>query len=280
MKISLNTVTLTHPIPHSGRRGDMRRVAYICVILCMVSIPVMAGITAADSVAKYMAIGDKLAGKWDHMGAAFAYETVLKYDPNHYEASWKAGDERTEWADQLTGVPKKVIESHFMKAAAFCEKAIEINPEGWEGHFRLSVALGRLALFKGGKEKIRLSRQIKDEADKAVELNPDADLAYHVLGRWHQNLANLSGVLKFFAKVLYGGVPPGSNEEAVEMFTKAIELGPEHIEHHLELARTYEFMGQKDLMTEPLKKVLELPNKEEDDPSFKKEAETMLKKLK
>ena len=39
-------------------------------------------------------------------------------------------------------------------------------------------------------------------------------------------------------------------------------------------------MNKKELMREPLEKVLELPNVEERDPEFKKEAEKMLKKLK
>lgn len=259
----------------------MKKVLCICFILfCFAAFPVLAQEGVADSVAKYMALGDALADKWDHKEAAIAYSKVVKFDPENYEALWKLGDEYTELSDKLPDKDKSQKESYFEQARKHCERAIEVNPDGWEGHFRLSVALGRLALFRGGKEKIRLSKKVKAEADTAVALNPEADLAYHVLGRWHQNLANLSSVLKFFAKVLYGGVPPGTNEEAVAMFKKAIEIDPEHIEHYLELARTYKFMGQKELMREPLEKVLELPAVEEDDPEFKKEAEEMLKKLK
>ena len=250
---------------------------YWLVFLCLFAYPVLAQQAIADSVAKYMALGDKYSEKWDHESAAHLYVKVIKLDPKNYEAYWKAGDEYTEIADHTDVKHKK--ESMFMQAKILCEKAIAVNPNGWEAHFRLSVALGRLALFRGGKEKIRLSQRVKAEADTAVILNPEADLAYHVLGRWHQNLANLSSVLKFFAKVLYGGVPPGSNEESVAMFKKAIEINPTHIEHHLELARTYKFMDEKELARESLKKVLELPAKEEDDKKFIKEAETMLKKL-
>jgi tetratricopeptide (TPR) repeat protein len=248
------------------------------ILICFIAIPILAQEGIADSVAKYMALGDELADKWDHQGAANAYLEVLKYDPDNYRALWKAGDEYTEIADKSDVKHQK--ESMFSQAKTLCEKAIAVNPDGWEGHFRLAVALGRLALFRGGKEKIRLSKRVKAEGDTAVILNPEADLAYHLLGRWHQNIANLSGFLKFFAKVLYGGVPPGTNEEAVALFQKAIEINPEHIEHHIELARTYEFMGKKELMREPLEKALSLPVNEEDDPTFKKEAEEMLKKLK
>jgi FimV-like protein len=257
----------------------MKKLAWICsVIICIATVPALAQEGIADSISKYMTLGDALADEWDHEGAADAYLTVLGLDPDNYEACWKAGDQYTEIADRLDIKHQK--ESYFMQGSTLCEKAIKIHPEGWEGHFRLAVALGRLALFRGGKEKIKLSKMIKAEADTALALNPQADLVYHLLGRWHQNLANLSGMLKFFAKVLYGGVPPGYNEEAVAMFKKAIEINPNHIEHHLELARTYEFMGKKELMREPLEKVLALSAVEEGDPEFKKEAEKMLKKLK
>ena len=188
----------------------MKRVLIVsAVLICLFASSLYAGVSIPDSVAKYMEIGDKYADKFEHKMAAFAYEKVLKYDPNNYEALWKAGDERTELADKLED--KKVKQWNFERGAEHCQKAVTVNPDGWEGHFRLSVALGRLALFRGGKEKIKLSRQVKEEAEKAIALNPEADLAYHVLGRWHQNMANLSSVLRFFAKVLYGGVPPGTN---------------------------------------------------------------------
>jgi tetratricopeptide (TPR) repeat protein len=236
---------------------------------------------AEDGSAKMLLVkGDSLSTLWDHQGAAVAYMEVLKGDPTHYEACWKAGDQYTEIADRLPKDQKKQKEIFFEKARELCELATQRDPDGYEGHFRLAVALGRLALFRGGKEKIKLSKMIKAEGDKAIELNPQADLVYHLLGRWHQNLANLSGILKFFANAFFGGLPPASNEEAVEMFQKAIEIDPDHIEHHLELARTYKFMKKKELMREPLEKVLALSSVEEDDDEYKEEAKNLLKKLK
>jgi tetratricopeptide (TPR) repeat protein len=251
------------------------------LFLLMFAGAVPAQVSVQDSVAKYMAIGDALADKWDHAGAAEAYKTVLSFDPNDYEAAWKTGDRLTDLADKLPAKEKAKKEAMFEEARQSCAKAITIDPKGYEGHLRMSVALGRLALFRGGKEKINMSKMVKAEVDTAIGLNPESgDLAYHVLGRWHQNLANLSGMLKFAAKILYGGVPPGTNEEAVTAFKKAIQINPTHIEHYLELARTYQYMGKKDLMKEPLQTVLSLPNKDQDDPVYKTEAEAMLKKLK
>jgi tetratricopeptide (TPR) repeat protein len=262
-----------------GRAEIMKRHLWI-IVTVLVILPLLAFAQEGNEVDELLAKGAECTEKHDHEGAAVCYTEVLKVDPDNYEALWKAGDSYTEIADRLPKKQKDQKENYFEMAREYCEKAIEANPEGWEGHFRLAVVLGRLALFRGGKEKIKLSEQVKEEGDKALALNPEADGVYHLLGRWHQNLANLSGMLKFFAKVLYGGVPPASNEEAVTLFQKAIELKPTHIEHHLELARTYKFMKKKDLMREPLEKVLALPNVEQDDPVFKEEAQEMLKKLK
>ena len=64
------------------------------------------------------------------------------------------------------------------------------------------------------------------------------------------------------------------------MFKKAIEINPTFINHHLELAKTYQETGDKALMKAELEEVLELPGTELEDAAYKKEAETLLKKLK
>lgn len=251
----------------------------VLIVLCSLLVLPSFARAADEDIAALMAEGDTYSAAWDYENAAIAYMKVLKIDSLNYEALWKAGDMYTELADALDDKQKGQKETFFEKAAELCSKAVEVKPEGWEGHFKLSVVYGRLGLFRGGKEKVKLAQKVRAEAEKAIELNPNSDLAIHVLARWHQNVANLSGILKFFAKTLYGEELKGSNEEAVRLFKRAIEIDPEHIEHYLELAKTYELMKRKDLMREPLEKVLALPVKEHDDAEFKKEAEELLKKL-
>ena len=271
-----NTKKSTEPI-----KEDPMKQARACFLLVLaLSVSAVAQTAAPEGFDRAMALGDSLAEKWAHADAAAAYLKALELYPASYDAAWKAGDETTEYAKKLPANEKAAKEAAFEKARTLCEKAIALNPKGWEGHFRLSVALGRLALFRGGKQKINLAKQVKAQVDTAVALNPHADLAWHVIGRWHQDLANLNFALKTVAKIIFGGVPPGSNDEAVAAFQKAISIDPNHIEHHLELARTYKLMGKKELMAAPLQKVLDLPSVEEDDDAFKAEAKEMLAKLK
>jgi tetratricopeptide (TPR) repeat protein len=257
------------------------RKSRLCLLLPLVFVLSAFGQKAENAAFdKAMAMGDSLEKKWDHAGSAAAYLKALEINPVSYEAAWKAGDQTTEYANKLPAKDKAGKEAAFEKARQLCMKAIAIDRKGYEGHFRLAVAMGRLALFRGGKEKINLAKKVKAEGDTAVALNPNADLAWHLIGRWHQDLANLNWALRAVAKIIFGGIPPGSNDEAVAAFQKAISIDPNHVEHHLELARTYKLMGKKELMKAPLEKALSLPNVEEDDPVFKAEAREMLAKLK
>jgi tetratricopeptide (TPR) repeat protein len=250
------------------------------LMLCSVAFSAFGQKAGGGTFEKAMALGDSLEKKWDHAGSAAAYLKALEINPASYEAAWRAGDQTTEFANKLPAKDKAGKEAAFEKARQLCTKAITIDRKGYEGHFRLAVALGRLALFRGGKEKINLAKKVKAEGDTAVALNPNADLAWHLIGRWHQDLANLNWALRAVAKIIFGGIPPGSNEEAAAAFQKAIAINPNHVEHHLELARTYKLMGKKELMKAPLEKALSLPSVEEDDPAFKAEAREMLAKLK
>ena len=135
--------------------------------------------------------------------------------------------------------------------------------------------------MEGGKTKIELSKELKAEADKAIELDPTHDGAYHIIGRWHREIANLSWVLKAAAKIVYGGVPKGaSNENAIANFEKAIKLRPDKTIHHLELGKTYKEMKKWKEARQALQKVLDLPIIDVGDEARKKEAKELLEEIK
>jgi len=251
----------------------MKKKSIILLLISLLVLPTLS-LQAQEDFKTLMSQGDSYADAFKYEDAAVAYMNALKLSPDNYEALYKAGDMYTELADHLSEK-----ETYFNKAAELCEKAVEVNPDGWEGHFKLSVVYGRLGLFRGGKEKVKLAQKVRSEAERAIELNPNADLAIHVLARWHQEVASLSPILKFFAKTFFKEELKGSYDEAVKLFQRAIEINPTHIEHYLELAKTYKLMGKKELMREPLEKVLALPSVEDGDDGFKQEAKKMLEDL-
>ncbi len=222
--------------------------------------------------------GDSAYQNLNNRAAAEFYTKALKLDSTNYEAAWKLSRAYVDLGEQLE---KKSDRTRFYKKAEeLARRAVKLNPDGSKGHLYLSIALGRVALDAGPKERIKLSKEIKAEVDKALQLDPNDDIAWHVLGRWNRKLATLSWIEKKFANLFLGGVPKeASVEKALECFQKAIELNPTHINHYLELGKTYEVLGKKEEAIKAYKKVLELPVKDADDPKYKKEAQKRLKKL-
>jgi len=233
---------------------------------------------SAQDAAQFIAKGDSAYQAFDNQAALKFYEQALNADPNNYEAIWKLSRAYVDVGETLSD--KDTRNEYYQKAEEFARNAVELNPDGAEGHLYLSIALGRVALDAGAKERVRLSKEVKAEVDKALELDPNNDIAWHVLGRWNRKLATLSWIEKKFANIFLGGVPKeASVDKSVECFQKAIEINPGHINHHLELAISLEKLGKKDEAIAEYKKVLELPKKDADDDRYKEEARKRLDDL-
>jgi tetratricopeptide (TPR) repeat protein len=232
---------------------------------------------AATTFEEFMAQGDTAFDIYDNELALTAYQSAYALNPNDCDAAWKVSRAFADVGDDKTDKAERI--DNFTKAEEFARKAIAICPNSDMAHLQLSIAIGRVALMAGKKEQVQLSQAVKDEAEKALELNPDNDTAHHVYARWHRKVATLSGIQKTFAKILYGGLPPASLEQAEKHFLKAIELKPDHINHYLELGITYVEMNQKEKAAAAFRKALELPAKSSKDKEYQAEAAAQLKEV-
>jgi tetratricopeptide (TPR) repeat protein len=232
------------------------------------------GGAAATLIAK----GDVAYKNFDNKAALKYYSTALETEPKNYEAAWKLARAYVDVGEKFSDTKER--RAYYEKGYDCAQKAVAINSNGSKGHLYLSIAIGRVALDAGAKERVKLSKEVKSEVDKALALDAQDDVAWHVLGRWHRRLSSLSWIEKNFANMFLGGVPKeASMQNAVDCFEKAIQLNPAHINHHLELGITYQEMGKKDLAVAEYRKVLELPIGDADDQDHKKEAEERLKKM-
>ncbi len=236
----------------------------------------LATFLGAQTVAEYLAAGDKAYANFDNAAALKQYQLAWQMDSTHCEVLWKVSRSHIDIGELAD---KKVQKEEYYAGEKFARAAVRHCPESADAHQCLAIAVGRVALMEGGKKKVELSKEVKAEAEKTLELDPNKDIAHHVLARWHREVTHLSGFLKMFAKILYGGLPPASDEQAINHFKKALELKPNYINHHLEMGITYEYVELWDLARAEYQKVAELPIGAFNDQNHKKEAAERLAKI-
>lgn len=164
-------------------------------------------------------------------------------------------------------------------ALSYAERAVKLAPNECDSHLALAICLGKLTPLMSNREGIEASRRIKTAAETAVKLNPKNDYAWHLLGRWHQELAQIGGVTRAVALVVYGGLPAASHDEAVRCFQKAVLLKPDRLIHSVELGRTFALMGRKDDAREWINKGLAMPDRDRDDPETRQRGLKTLRSL-
>lgn len=157
-------------------------------------------------------------------------------------------------------------------ALDYGNRAVAADPKNAKGHLNLAISYGHLTDFVGNKTKLEYSKVIYDETLRSIELDPTDDYAWHVLGRWEAGVANINGMLKALATLVYGGMPKASNEEAVKCFRKALEIAPQRVMHHAELAHVYKQMGKNDLALQEWQNTLGFRALDSDDENYQKEA--------
>jgi len=229
--------------------------------------------TAAD----YINLGEKLRKEFKEQEALEAFLKAHQKEPDNFEVIWRLSRSYVHLGDKETSNKKK--KPLYLKAEEYARKGVKLAPNSSYCHAYLAVAVGKIAIFEGGKNKVRLSREIKKEAMKAIELDMKNDVAYHALGRWHFEAANLGRVSRAFAKIFFGGLPKASNEEAVKCFKKAIEISPTAIIHHLELGKAYQKMKEWKLALKEFNEVERLPQTYHSDREYKEEAKRMRAKI-
>ena len=221
--------------------------------------------------------GDAYDAKYQPDAALQYYLPAEKLDPNNAALLVKLA---RQYVFRMTDLPLKEDKIASARTAlAYAERAVKAAPKESDPHLSVAICWGKLTPLVGNREAVEASRKIKADAEIAVKLDPRSDYAWLVLGRWHQELADVGGVTRALAFVAYGGLPAASNEEAVRCFEKAIALRPDRLIHHVELGRTYAAMGRKDEAIKLLKKGLAMPNTEKDDPETKQRGKATLQKL-
>jgi len=148
------------------------------------------------------------------------------------------------------------------RALDYAQRAAALDPHHAESVLSVAICRGQLAAFGDIREKVRASRLIREDAERALALNPRYAWAHHVLGRWHLEVTELGATARLFLKVFYGGLPSASVAEAVTQLEQAVALEPDQLAHHLELGLAYAAAGQPARARHAFETGLAMPSRE------------------
>lgn len=183
-----------------------------------------------------------------------------------------------DYCDQMFTAKTEAEKKQLAEQALACaQRAVQADTNNAKAHLCVAVALAKNFPFSSARTQVEYSRRIKTEAETAIRLDPTNDISYYLLARWQYGVANMNFFVKGFVKIVYGGLPAASNEQAIANFKKAIELAPKRIIHRAQLARVYHAIGEEKLAIQQLKICATLTPQDKDDTDDQKMAADILR---
>jgi tetratricopeptide (TPR) repeat protein len=129
----------------------------------------------------------------------------------------------------------------YEKGEKLAKFAIEKNPDNPEAHFWFALNKGSVGKLNGVLNSLFMVDDLKKEAGKVIELDPDHAGAHMLLGEIYKSLPGLFG---------------GDKGKAIEEFETAIYKDSLFTAVYIMLAKTYKDIGEKDKAKEIANKLL------------------------
>jgi tetratricopeptide (TPR) repeat protein len=231
----------------------------------------------AESADALIAEGDLFYAKLQASEALKYYLPAEKLEPNNVRLLVHIS---REYRHLMSDEPNRTDKIKFGNLAVdYAKRAVTIDSKDPDAQLAVAISMAKVQPFEGYRERFDAVHLIKNATDKAIELDPQSDIGWHLLGRWYQSLAEVDSFHRTMAQAL-GGLPPGTYQDAATCFEKAIQLNPNRLMHYIALGTVYVEMGKKEAGCRLIEKGLAMQNTEKDDPETKREGEEVLAKTK
>jgi tetratricopeptide (TPR) repeat protein len=238
--------------------------------------PLSAETTA--NVLQILKLAAESKSQYEDQRAVDLYEEVLAIQPDNRDALWNAAylHIRLGWIDQDASGRRR----HYQKAHAYAERVFRQHPDSYEAHLVMGAAKAKLAEFLSSGEKVRTARELEEHARFLLKQRSDNPDVWYLFGWWHFELARVSVTDRFFASLLFGGLPTGaSTDQAIECLQKAIALKPDYCAYQHDLGVFYERIGNPSKARELYRTALSISPKAPEDVLFIEKARKRLAKL-
>lgn len=197
-----------------------------------------------------------------------AFKQVLRTDRRNYQALYNVVIINTSLGPRESRAADE--QARYEEAHEHARQLLAAYPDSAGTHFAYAAAIGRIAQSAGARDRVRMSTEIRESAEKAVELDPQHARAWNVLGVWHHRAANLSRLERLAANALFGGAPEGaSNDAARAAFERAMAIDPDFILFYHDKAEFLITIGETSEARRVINQGLRLQDRTSDDERWK-----------
>ncbi len=223
---------------------------------------------------------DNLEKQQKEAEALEKYKLVLLNAPDNLKALVKAAEMNVSLGNRLPEKEKNTKKLYYETALSFANRAFQADSSKADAAYAMAMASGKMTDVETENKKIvAYVKDIKYYADKALSLNPEHAKANYTMGKWHYEMATLSGVKKVAVKLFYGGLPSGDIEKAIAYMEKCKSLEPYFATNYLDLAKAYKEYRKPAQAIEVLNKLVKLPTRTTDDIAVKAEGSKLLESM-
>ncbi len=235
----------------------------------------------AQDVEELVKEGDNFNKEFSHQKSLESYLKADELSPANWEILWRISRAYVDIGNRMpeaTDEEKEAKVAIYEKAFIYADSAVNLAPDQSVVYVRRAIVNGRIALFEGVFSAIGTVNDVKDDCERAIELNNGGNyiqaLAHYVLGRAHAKVCEKPYLIRFPL-----GLGWGDMDDAIRELQNAIKLKPNYRMFYLELAKAYIEEDEYELAKENLQLVEKAPFVLEDDDLYLQEARQLLKEV-
>lgn len=222
--------------------------------------------------------GDKYYTEFNNQKALETYQKADKLNSGNWEVLWRMSRAIVDIANKMpeaTDEQKDAKYDKYKKSFVYADSAVKLAPDQSVTYVRRAIVNGRIALFEGVFSAIGTVNDVKDDCERAIELNNGGNyvqaLSHYVLARAHAKVCEKAYLLR-----LPLGLGWGDMDVAIREYQTAIKLKPNYRMFYLGLAKAYIEEDEYELAKENLLLVEKAPVVLEEDDEYLKEAKQLL----
>src|SRR5258708_21357 len=200
----------------------MNRNRYLRAFLLAGALCLVAGGARAETAGGLIAKGDVFDKQLEAAKALEDYLPAEKLEPKNAQLMVRIARQYRHLMSDSSDKNEKLRLGRI--SLEYAQRAVILAPNDSEAQLQPAISYGKMLPFMGSKEQVDASPRIKQSVDRALQLNPKNDTAWHILGRWNRVLADINPLKRMLAGVLYGNLPVTTNEAAEHALLMAISV--------------------------------------------------------